>query len=544
MDKIFKLENTYPCSKAEAVFYMIYATGATFKIVVDQIRSVLDLEKPVKNKYHVIVIPTSLFLFEDALEELGLFDPVVSVYSFHWQPLYLDKGILSLEFPDMYSQIFVRNDNSLLPVYARSLWHLFFTLGQPNFTIALGQTSNVVLKQLDAMLENIGATEKYESDFGGLVIMDRSVDYPSALLTPCTYAALLKEVYEVRCGMCEHKDEDDEKYDSKFNPMIKKHPINFVLDSTQDLVYREIRNRYFTEVTSVLSNLTKQLKKETADSKEMALEEIKRYVKTQLQATQSRKKFIANHLTAAECIINVMGPRFEHQQQVELNIMQNKNKSGNFTYVEELLTVENNEFTSLRLFCLLCITQKLSESEIKSFWKKYLHEFGYKYAFALDNLIAAGFIQENQSPAVLPMKIMKMPRFSTNNFYTTANKLKQIPSDPEKIDPKHPTCCSYVFGGAYIPLIAQIASMVLNTTPIEEIKTKLESLGSLTVRNERGYPLQPRLLLVYIIGGVTYAEIAACNLLEALTGSRIIVLSDQVVSGNDLMKGILSLPDG
>jgi hypothetical protein len=226
----------------------------------------------------------------------------------------------------------------------------------------------------------------------------------------------------------------------------------------------------------------------------------------------------------------------ETQQEIEADIIRNTNKSTNFSYLEESLCVEDNVHVSLRLFCLLSVTQKLSESEVKTFWRKFLHQFGFSYSFAYRYLINANFIAE---PAPTNSKI-RLPKFVTKEFYTNANKLKQIPPNPEKINLKFPTCASYVFGGVYIPLITQIASMILNSTPIDEISIKLSGLGVLSLRNDKGFPLERRSLLIYLVGGVTYAEIAACNLLETLTGSRIIILSDRIITGNDLMKEILS----
>lgn len=515
----------------------------TFKRVVDQIRSAFDPNSPIQTMFHIIVIPAALYLYETALEELGLYS-VIKLHSLQWLPLYLDEGFISLELPDMYRQLFVNQDFSNLSVYARSLWHLFFVIGRPNFIMALGHFSNIVLKQLDTFCENIANSDKFDSNFGSLVILDRNIDYPAAFLTPGTYAALLNEVYGVKCGVCDYKVEEDVKtHNEKYCKVIQKQAVSFTLDSKQDSVYKDIKNRSFTEVIAVLSNLTKQLRTESVTSKEMALDEIKRYVQTQLQASKSRKKFIANHLSAAETIINVAGPRFEKQHEVEQNIMQNRSKSSNVSFLEETITTENDKLLSLRLFCLMSITQKLSDGEIKSFWRKYLNEFGLKYSYVYDNLINAGFISESTGLSSLSTKIIKIPMFEKNNFYTNANKLKQVPNDPSKIDLKFPTCCSYVYGGIYLPLVAQIASMLLNATPLDEVKTKLDCLGSLCIRNEHGYPLQPRSMLIYVVGGVTYAEIAACNLLEVLTGARVTVISDAIISGNDLMEGMLKLPD-
>lgn len=555
IEKIFKLEPIAPNSGDNPTFYMIPPELKTFSQVVDQIRAQVDIENPPNNKYHVIVIPRYLYVFEQELEQHGLLDSVIKLHSFQWMPIHLDTGILSLEMPLLYNTLFVYENYALLPCLSKSLWQLCFVTGKPRVILTLGPHSNSLLKQYDDLCEDQGDTDRIESDFGALIIVDRSIDYVSALLTPGVYSGLLSEVYPVTAGICDSsKPTDDNEttetnqvlLDDKCNPIKIKQPVSIALNSHQDGVYADIKNRYFTEVTSVLSNLTKQLRSEKMSSKEMALDEIKRYVQTQLQATKSRKKFITNHLLAAESIINILGHRFERQKDVEIDIIKNNNKSANFSYIEEILATENDMLLSLRMFCLISITQKLSENEVRSFWRKFLLQFGFNYGFAFNNLVTTGFIEDftqNTSTINIPGKInLKIPKFVSSNFYTNVKNMRQVPADLDKINLKHPTCASYVYGGAYIPLITQIAGMVLNSIPLEEIKAKLENFGPFFIRNDKGYPLLCRTILIYVIGGITYGEIAACNLLETLTGARICVMSDRVVNGNTLMNDILSLP--
>lgn len=517
---------------------MIYSNPAVFKQVLDQIRSQIDPENPPKNKFHIILIPKMIYPYEEELEELGLFHSIIKLHSFQWLPLHLDTGILSLELPSMFHDIFLRQDLTFLPSFSKVLWQLFFIVGKPAVILSLGHHANTILKQIDILSEDRGGSDRLNSDFGALIIIDRNLDYPSALLTPGTYSGLLNEVYGVKCGICEHKSGVDEP--ERLFPAVKKQPVCFNLDSNQDEVYSVIKNSYFTEVTSILSKLTKELRNENQQSKEMALDEIKHYVKTKLQATKIKKKMVHNHLLAAESIINVLGSRYETQQEIESNIIKNENKTQNLNYLEELLISEDDKLISLRLFCLICITQKLTENEAKCFWKKYIHQFGYKYGMAYKYLINAGFLNDNiENPSTNHLKMRLMPKFTTKEFYINCNKLKQIPQNPEKINLKSPTCASYVFGGCYIPLVTQIASMLLNATPAEEIKAKLEGLGVFSWRNDKGYPLLGRSVLIYLIGGVTYAEIAACDMLETITGARVVIMSDRVVSGNDLMRDFL-----
>lgn len=489
-------------------------------------------------------MPHYTHAFEKELEEHGLSnsnrDYVVRLHSFQWLPIHLDSGILSLECPLAYSSMFINQNTTYSPMFSKSLWQLSLVLGKANFVISLGQYSNVILSQFENLCEDRGSSDKMESDVGALIVLDRNLDYPSALLTPGIYSALLKEVYNVRAAHCESKEKEGRKVDSNFNPVLEKDPVVINMDSKSDSVYAMTKNKYFTEVTTVLSNLTKELKMEKLNSKDMTVDEIKKYVQTQLGPTNSRKKIISNHLIAAETIINCLGWKFENVCDCEFNVINNVSKSSNFSFLLESLCVENDKLVSLRLFCLMLIMQNLSEPEINTFWEKFLHQFGFRYSHVLQNLINGGIVTDTRTS--LPGNLFPnswLPRLAPSQFYQTASRLKQIPTDKNQTDFKYPTCPSYVFRGTYIPLVAQIASMVLNSTPLEEIRAKLDGLGSLTIRNDRKYPLQTRTLMVYVVGGVTYAEIGALNFVEALTGAKIVVLSDQIISGNDLMCELL-----
>ncbi|CAH2006083.1 unnamed protein product [Acanthoscelides obtectus] len=543
VEKIFKLEAVAPNFNDNAVFYMILAETGTFKKAVDQIRAQIDIETCVANKFHIVVVPTCITTFEDELESLGLLDDIVTLHSFIWMPLYLDNSILSLEIPNIFGTLFVYENFYFLSSLSRTFWYLTLVIGKPKLFLALGQNSKAFLTQYELFCKEKGDSDRVSSDFGAVVVIDRSSDYPAALLTPGTYTALLSEVYTVKTGLCESLSTGNEKYDEKFNPIVQKQSVKFCLDSRQDTVYADIKNRYFTEVTSVLSDLTKQLKSEKTNSKDMALDEMKHYVKTKLGDVKARKKYITNHLMAAESIINTLGNRYEKQKIVEQNIIKNSEKSTSFSFLDEILVTENDRYVSLRLFCLMGLLYRLNENEIRKFWAKYLNHFGYKCGIAFNNLINMGFISDTSTTSSSNFQSkLKIPSFTSSNFYTRAKNLKLVPADPDSVNLKHPTCASYVYGGTYAPLISQIASLILSSTPLSEIQAKLEELGPLEIRNDRGYPLQTRSILICMIGGITYAEIAACNLIETLTGASIVVLSDRIINGNDLMRDILEYP--
>lgn len=128
---------------------------------------------------------------------------------------------------------------------------------------------------------------------------------------------------------------------------------------------------------------------------------------------------------------------------------------------------------------------------------------------------------------------------------------------------KDASCPSYVFNGNFIPMIAQLANVLLRAETFQEVSNKLGQIEQIKLTGKlldnkvktikeisadvkkngeaanplsKFFPLKPRTLFIFVVGGITYGEIAACNLVEALTGSKIVLASNAIVSGQDIIK--------
>lgn len=115
---------------------------------------------------------------------------------------------------------------------------------------------------------------------------------------------------------------------------------------------------------------------------------------------------------------------------------------------------------------------------------------------------------------------------------------------------KLPICPSYVYNGLYIPLVAQLCSYILKANNTEDLSAKLSALDDVRMNGTsvENYnqsvksgdspellPLRNRNILIYILGSVSYAEIAACQLVAKLTESNVYIASDSILSGSDLI---------
>lgn len=91
------------------------------------------------------------------------------------------------------------------------------------------------------MEETLGTADT-KSEIGAMILMDRSCDFASALLTPVTYLGLLSEVADIKIG----------------NAILSS--TQFKLDPLKDSVYAEVRDRHFSDAFPTLRKKAKSLK--------------------------------------------------------------------------------------------------------------------------------------------------------------------------------------------------------------------------------------------------------------------------------------------
>ncbi|XP_045775494.1 vacuolar protein sorting-associated protein 33B [Maniola jurtina] len=584
VDKIYKMDPQLGATANTVRVYFIPACIQKYKCVLDQISSVLSHTPSLADAkcFNIIIVPKVVSSYDSILENRGLYD-IVKLYAFAWELMPLDDQLLSLELPFLYKQLFVEQNHSLLSSISMSLWSLFHVTGQPKCILSLGKLSARVLDILEVYKESYSRdflNTNSSQDIGSLIIIDRDQDYPSSLLTPATYSGLLSEIFNITCGQLELNVKETKLKKGKLNLVTMEETpsknTSMMLDSSLDNLYGEIKHRHFSEVLSVLSSKAKLLKNE--DIKALGIQEMKHYVATKLQQVTLFKQNLVNHVMASETILSEMNNKFENVTFTESEMLNNRNKKSNFTYIDENFGTDIHMYNSLRLMCLLSLTQGLSYEEYNSLVNKYLLAFGYKFLYVFNNLVTAGLLVQPSSPKLSLSNLgnlsERLPKWQ-NEFQTTAGKLKQLPSKSD--DGKSP---SYVFNGGYVPLVAVLCNALLTSESLLEVLSKLSALNDLKVggavigqlkdgletldeklsnlninssldfgcKNAKsllksmksdnkvsGFSVKPRTILVFMIGGVTYAEVAACDVIQTATGSKIIIASDCVASGSDLM---------
>ncbi|GAB0088763.1 vacuolar protein sorting 33B [Sergentomyia squamirostris] len=575
VERIFKFEQTIsPPAPGKVFIYFISANLLIFKQILDQIHSFGSSSGshiPGDVKYHVIVVPNVLHSQEELLEQEGL-SGFVNLYRFNWDFVCLDNGILSLEIPDVFREVFIRHDTTALLSIAQSIRLFRIVCGQQKVLLTLGENSERVAKMVRRIEEHrpSSAVEK-NPDFAAAVILDRNRDFSSCLLTPVTYSGLMMEIHQGKSGSLVIDSKSNRIKSGKLN-LLEEEPAtadgkasttNLRMNSSMDLIFSENKYRHFAEVISLLSAQAKALGVEGQFSRDMKIHEMKQYVSEKLPKVAAAKKELFKHLNLCETIVQELGSDFEQLQDLQDSMIYGRNRKQSLNQIDEILTTDSHKYSTLRLICLLHLTSNLSADEATQFITNYCNVFGHRHLTVFHNLTHCGLFPEispesgNFSTRNKILSNIPLPKKTTNILFADAAKLKLLPEEEASGSSKNnPTCPSYVFNGTFIPLVAQIASIVLKADSFEDVAVKVsacDGLGVFLTKVEqvmsvkeaqsaikRGevsdpFPLRPRTVFIFILGGVTYAEVAACQLVEKLTGSKIILASNTIISGGDLI---------
>ena len=272
------------------------------------------------------------------------------------------------------------------------------------------------------------------------------------------------ELFDVKQNILKTK-KTTKKFDDKLNPqkksIVSKNDI--ILDATKDNIFKSIKNKYFTNVSDLLSDKVKELKSQKAQRPHPKdLSALKQSI-TLIKDVSTKEKHISNHLQLCEFVLNELRSSFDNIFVTEEAMLTNKNRTSNLKFIEEILVTENNLFKALSTFCLMTLVQNLTFSEYHDFKRKFLHEFGYKLVYIFEYLEHA--------------KLLIKPKHGTNklsllssslkDFHNFSKKFQLMNSGDRHIDVQDPKCSSYVFNGSYIPLISQLISKIFHKTDDE-----------------------------------------------------------------------------
>uniref|UniRef100_A0A2K6GIK7 VPS33A core subunit of CORVET and HOPS complexes n=1 Tax=Propithecus coquereli TaxID=379532 RepID=A0A2K6GIK7_PROCO len=278
------------------------------------------------------------------------------------------------------------------------------------------------------------------------------------------------------------------------------------LNSAEEL-YAEIRDKNFNAVGSVLSKKAKVISaafEERHNAKTVG--EIKQFV-SQLPHMQAARGSLANHTSIAELVKDVTTSEdFFDKLTVEQEFMSGIDTDKVNNYIEDCIAQKHPLIKVLRLVCLQSVCNSGLKQKVLDYYKR-----------------------EILQVSIYPLLVY------INRGYLRTN----------------PTDISYVYSG-YAPLSVRLAQLLSRPgwRSIEEVLRILpgphfeERQPLPTGLQKKRQPGENRVTLIFFLGGVTFAEIAALRFLSQLEdgGTEYVIATTKLMNGTSWIEALMEKP--
>ena len=295
--------------------------------------------------------------------------------------------------------------------------------------IAMGSFSNSVVRMVTEY-ERIYASEleahnRTESDLPTLILIDRSLDFVSPLMTSLSYEGMLDEVFGIKGKSI------------KFGPEVtgKDTPTQLLMTSS-DPVFEKIRRLHFSRVIPYLQTQARELKRRKDETASLPVQGIKRFVEKDLIQIKSMLRSLGLHMDAVGMIINQKASDLRKQVDMEGKILENSSHAEIKNFLEDAMAKGYDQHSILRLLCLITLTQD-GLRDFKSIKTQFIHSYGFKHAITLQNLEAMGLLYSYRGIEVnakgVAEVMSRVANATTSSFSSTASSSTSgVPSSAKK----------------------------------------------------------------------------------------------------------------
>uniref|UniRef100_A0A671K5K2 Vacuolar protein sorting-associated protein 33B n=1 Tax=Sinocyclocheilus anshuiensis TaxID=1608454 RepID=A0A671K5K2_9TELE len=505
VDKLYKVELKPIVSSSDQLCFLIRPRIQTVKWISDLVNS--DKVAGRFRRYKIIFTPQKFYACETVLEEQGVYgDVTTDEWNFYILPL--DDDILSLELPEFF------RDNFLVML----IWmlHKIFSMYSCYQEGMSHESSEMVYESWRELMEE-GEQRTRQPEFAKVFLIDRDVDFVTPLCSQVVYEGLVDDIFRIKCGSVE------------FGPNVTSSDKSIkVMLNSQDKVFDEIRNEHFSNVFGFLSQKAKNLQTAYDKRRGMDIQQMKAFVADELKGLKQEHRLLSLHIGASESMMKKKTKQdFQELLKTEHSLLEGFEICECITHIEEHINRQVSMIDSLRLLCLLSITENgILSKDYKSLKAQYLQSYGIEHLLTFANLRQLGLLEEQQAGETLTVMESKVGKLVTDktvgkltdafsslakksNFRALSKRLALVPKSGEEYDLRVPRDMAYVFSGAYIPLSCKLIEQVMERdgwTGLEEVARMLNGQEfAVTARNKTD---AQRIVLVMFLGGCTYSEIS------------------------------------
>uniref|UniRef100_A0A671G4P6 VPS33A core subunit of CORVET and HOPS complexes n=1 Tax=Rhinolophus ferrumequinum TaxID=59479 RepID=A0A671G4P6_RHIFE len=497
VEKMFTLKGSrLPAADVKNIIFFVRPRLELMDIIAENVLSE-DRRGPARD-FHLLFVPRRSLLCEQRLKDLGVLGSFIHREEYSLDLIPFDGDLLSMESEGAFKQV-----------------------------------ANMMIRM---KREFTGSQNSIFPIFDNLLLLDRNVDLLTPLATQLTYEGLIDEIYGIQNSYVKLPPE-------KFAPKkqgdggkdLPTEAKKLQLNSAEEL-YAEIRDKNFNAVGSVLSKKAKVISaafEERHNAKTVG--EIKQFV-SQLPHMQAARGSLANHTSIAELIKDVTTSEdFFDKLTVEQEFMSGIDTDKVNSYIEDCIARKHPLIKVLRLICLQSVCNSGLKQKVLDYYKReILQTYGYEHILTLHNLEKAGLLK---------------PQTGGRNNYPTIRKTLRLWMDD--VNEQNPTDISYVYSG-HAPLSVRLAQLLSRPgwRSIEEVLRMLpgphfeERQPLPTGLQKKRQPGENRVTLIFFLGGVTFAEIAALRFLSQLEdgGTEYVIATTKLMNGASWLESLMEKP--
>lgn len=506
-------------------------------IVADIILSTESSAGPRKD-FHIFFVPGKTLLCEQMLKDRGVYGAFSTIDEYSLELFPFDSDVLSMEAANAFKECYVADDYTVLFDAAKALMTLQALYGVIPYIHGKGVCAKKVCDMILRMRRELGGNEpQIMPQIDSLLLLDRNVDLLTPLAMQLTYEGLIDEIYGINNNVVKLPPEKFLNQDSQSGvSVIQTETKQFLLNSAEEL-YADIRDRNFNAVGQVLSKKAKVISAQFEERHgAKTVGEIKQFV-SKLSHIQAAKESLANHTAIAELVKEVTSTdEFFDSLRVEQEFMNGVEVDKIHPYIDDAISKKDPLVKVLRLLCLQCAANNGFKQKTLEYYKREIFQvYGFHHAMTFANLEKARLLYGQ----------------TTRSYATLRKSLHLIVEDVNEVNP---TDISYVYSG-YAPLSVRLAQFLtkpgwrtiedcLDILPGPKVEISQEIPVGLKKKRGSVSSLQSddkKVILVFCLGGITFAEIAALRFLSHQDESpaEYIIATTKIIRGNSFLQSLM-----
>ncbi|XP_056636100.1 vacuolar protein sorting-associated protein 33A [Diorhabda sublineata] len=530
--KMFPLRNIpLPETDVDHVIFISRPKLHLMDYIAHNVHAASKLKTDSKKQFHLIFVPKKSLLCMERLKHKGVFGSVMVIDEFKCRLFPFESDLVSMEISEVFREYTIENDPTYLYQTAQVIIYLQKLYGTIPKVWGKGHAAKQVWDLVVRLQKEKNNSEdmknQQQSCIDQIILIDRSVDLITPLATQLTYEGLIDEIFGLNNATANFPISNFLSSEERTTESLAEDKKVIILDSA-DKLYADIRDKNFNAVGAYLSKQAKSIGAQLENTQEKSVQEMKLYVQ-RLPQLLGKKKQLAIHTAIAECIKEVTDSYdFLDTLQAEQEFLNCIEVDKPSPYIEEMISQSKPLVKVLRLMCLQCIASSGLKPKILENYKRDLVQvYGLEALLAISKLEKVGLLKVQ----------------SSTRQYTVLRKALHLTM--ENTSEINPTDISYVHS-IYAPLSIRLAEYVTKTGGLKQLQDVLGLLPGPTVDETTSVNTipntdSPMTVLVFFIGGCTFAEISALRFLSQQEDSNVefVIATTKLINGTSFINSII-----